>query len=151
MLLYKGVLKICSRFTGERPCRSAILISCNFIEIVLLQGFSPVNLRHIFSTPFYKNTAKELLLNSWVSCFESSFLANLRPDEDVFCLRLQKTSSRRLQDNFIKTNIFALVKRLQKTSWSRPIYSSWSYVFKTSSRRLAKTSSRGIIQLDCSC
>ena len=23
-----------------------------------------------------------------------------------------------------------------KTSWSRPIYSSWSYVFKTSSRRL---------------
>ena len=43
--------------------------------------------------------------------------------------------------------------RLQKTSWSRPIYSSWSYVFKTSSRRfqdvfktpsrrLAKTSSR---------
>ena len=40
-----------------------------------------------------------------------------------------------------------------KTSWSRPIYSSWSYVFKTlsrrfqdifktSSRRLAKTSSR---------
>ena len=25
--------------------------------------------------------------------------------------------------------------RLQKTSWSRPIYSSWLYVFKTSSRR----------------
>ena len=32
-----------------------------------------------------------------------------------------------------------------KTSWSRPIYSSWSYVFKTSSRRfqdIFKTSSR---------
>ena len=49
---------------------------------------------------------------------------------------------RRLQDVLIKTNIFALLIRLQKTSWSRPIYSSWSYVFKTSSRRLAKTSSR---------
>ena len=53
--------------------------------------------------------------------------------EDVF-----KTSSSRwiyclnhssLEDNF-------------KTSWSRPVYSSWPYVFKTSSRRLTKTSSR---------
>ena len=42
---------------------------------------------------------------------------------------------RRLQDVLIKTNIFALLIRLQKTSWSRPIYSSWSYVFKTCSRR----------------
>ena len=56
---------------------------------------------------------------------------------------------RRLQDVLIKTNIFALLIRLQKTSWSRPIYSSWSYVFKTcsnvfktSSRCLAKTSSK---------
>ena len=53
--------------------------------------------------------------------------------EDVF-----KTSSSRwiyclnhssLEDNF-------------KTSWSRPVYSSWPYVFKTSSRRLTKTSLR---------
>ena len=42
---------------------------------------------------------------------------------------LQKTSSRRLQDVLIKTNIFALVIRFQD-------------VFKTSSRCLAKTSSR---------
>ena len=48
-----------------------------------------------------------------------------------------KTSWRRLEDAFRL--------RLQKTSWSRPIYSSWPYVFKTSSRRLQdvfKTSSR---------
>ena len=62
--------------------------------------------------------------------------ANIRLDEDVFRLRLQKTSSRRLQDVLIKTNMFALALRLQKTSWSRPIYSSWPYVFKTSSRHL---------------
>ena len=58
--------------------------------------------------------------------------------EDVFRFRLQKTSSRRLQDVLIKTNMFALALRLQdvfKTSWSRPIYLSWLYVFKTSSRR----------------
>ena len=62
--------------------------------------------------------------------------ANIRLDEDVFRLRVQKTSSRRLQDVLIKTNIFPILIRLQKTSWSRPIYSSCSYVFKTSSRRL---------------
>ena len=65
--------------------------------------------------------------------------------EDVFRLRLQKTFWRRLQDALIKTNMFALALRLQKTSWSRPIYSSWPYVFKTSSRRFQnvfKTSSR---------
>ena len=52
--------------------------------------------------------------------------------EDVFCLRFQKTSSRRLQDGLIKKNIFALVIHLQKSSWSRPIYSSWPYVFRNS-------------------
>ena len=56
--------------------------------------------------------------------------------EDVFRLHLQKTPWNRLQDVLIKTNIFTLVIRLQKTSWSRPIYSSWPYVFKTFSRRL---------------
>ena len=54
---------------------------------------------------------------------------------------LMKTSWRRLsslssEDVLIKTNMFALALRLQKTSWSRPIYSSWPYVFKTFSRRL---------------
>ena len=57
--------------------------------------------------------------------------------EDVFRLLLQKTSSRRLQDVLIKTDIFALVIRLQKTS-SRHLQD----FVKTSSRVLAKTSSR---------
>ena len=35
---------------------------CNFIEIALLHCRSPVNLLHIFRTPFYKNTSKGLLL-----------------------------------------------------------------------------------------
>ena len=38
---------------------------------------------------------------------------NIRLDEDVFRLRLQKTSSRRLQDVLVKTNIFILAIRLQ--------------------------------------
>ena len=37
VFLGKGVLKICSKFTGEYPCQSAISIKllCSFIEIVL--------------------------------------------------------------------------------------------------------------------
>ena len=55
-----------------------------------------------------------------------------------------KTSTTRLQDVLVKTNMFVLAIPLQdvfKTSWSRPICLSWPYVFKKSSRRLAKTSS----------
>ena len=49
MFLGKGVLKICSKFTGEHPCRSLISIKlhCNFIEITFQHGCSPVNLLHI--------------------------------------------------------------------------------------------------------
>ena len=65
MFLGKGVLEICSKFTGEHPCRSAISIKLqsNFIEITHRHGCSPVNLRHIFTTPFPKNTSGRLLLN----------------------------------------------------------------------------------------
>ena len=52
---------------------------------------------------------------------------------------------RRLKDVLMTSFVFVFRRRLQdvfKTSWSRPIYSSWLYVFKTTSRRLAKTSSR---------
>ena len=54
VFLRKGVLKICSEFTGEHPCRSVISIKllCNFIEIALQHGCSPVNLLHIFRTSF---------------------------------------------------------------------------------------------------
>ena len=50
----KGVLKIWSKFTRECPCRSAISIKllCKFIKITLPHGCSPVNLMHIFRTPF---------------------------------------------------------------------------------------------------
>ena len=64
VFLGKGVLKICSRFTGEHPCRSALSIKLqsNFIEITLRHGCSLVNLLHIFRTPASKNTSGGLLL-----------------------------------------------------------------------------------------
>ena len=39
--------------------------SCNFIEIIHRHACSPVNLLHIFRTPFLKNTFGWLLLNIW--------------------------------------------------------------------------------------
>ena len=58
VFLRKGVLKICCKFTGEYPCRSTISIKLqrNIIEITLPHGCFPVNLMHIFRTPFLKNT-----------------------------------------------------------------------------------------------
>ena len=83
-------------------------------------------------------------INSIRNIFDA-FPANIRLDEDVLKTSFVFVFRRRLQDVLIKTNMFALALRLQKTSWSRPIYSSWPYVFKTSSRRFQdvfKTSSR---------
>ena len=60
----KGVLKICSKFTGAHPSRSVISTKSqsNFIKIALRHGCSPVNLLHIFRTTFPKNTSGRLLL-----------------------------------------------------------------------------------------
>ena len=62
----RGVLKICSKFTGEHPYRSAISIKLQskFIEITLWHRCSPVNLLHIFRTPFLKSTSGRLFLDS---------------------------------------------------------------------------------------
>ena len=64
VLWRKGVLKICSKFTGGHPCQSVISIKllCNFIEIALRHECSPVNLLHIFRTPFLNTTSGWLLL-----------------------------------------------------------------------------------------
>ena len=69
VFLRKGVQKICSKFRGEHPCRSVISIKLqsNIIEIALRHGCSPVNLLHIFRTPFLRNTSERILLTfkSW--------------------------------------------------------------------------------------
>ena len=66
VFLGKGVLKICSKFTGEHLCWRAISIKLlyNFVEITLWHGCSLVNLLHISITPFLKNTSGWLLLDN---------------------------------------------------------------------------------------
>ena len=65
VFLGKDVLKICSKFTSEHPCRSVISIKLRskFIEITLRDRCWSVNLLHIFRKSFYKNTYRGLLLN----------------------------------------------------------------------------------------
>ena len=70
--------------------------------------------------------------------------ANIRLDEDVFRLRLRKTSSRRLdQDEYVRLSLTSS-EDVFKTSWSRPIYSSWLYVFKTFSRCFEDVLQKGL-------
>ena len=73
VILRKDVLKICSKFTREHPCWSAISINLqsNFIEITLWRGCSPVNLLHIFRILFPKKTAGWLLLWKLSNTFET--------------------------------------------------------------------------------
>ena len=54
VLRVKKTLKICSKFTVEHSCQGVISIKllCNFIEITLWHGCSPVNLLYIFRIPF---------------------------------------------------------------------------------------------------
>ena len=55
MFLKKGILKICSKFTGE-PMQS------NFTEIALRHVCCPVNLLHVYGTRFPRKTSGWLLL-----------------------------------------------------------------------------------------
>ena len=56
--LGKGVLKICRT---PMPKCDINKVASNFIEIVFRHWCSPVNLLHIFRTPFLKNTSGWLL------------------------------------------------------------------------------------------
>ena len=83
VLLGKGVLKICHKFTEEHPSQSAVSITllCNFIEITLRHGCSPVKLLHIFRATFLKNTSGQLHLKLNVNfhqfCYMHIILADM--------------------------------------------------------------------------
>ena len=50
-----------------------VALLCKFTEITLQHGCSPVNLLHIFRTPFPKNTCRGLLLTSHYRASERVF------------------------------------------------------------------------------
>ena len=88
VFLGKRVLKICTKFTGEHPCRSVISIKLqnNFIEITLRHECSSVNLLHIFRISFLKNTSGRLLLN--ILRLNFCYLKTIRFVHPLFCILL---------------------------------------------------------------
>ena len=63
VFLGKGVLKICSKFTGNTHAEVWFVFFYDFIEITLWHGCSSVNLLHIFSTPSPKKTFGWVILS----------------------------------------------------------------------------------------
>ena len=128
VLLVKGVLKICSKFTGEGPCRSVISVKllCNSIEIALRHGCSPLNLLNIFRTPFTKNTSGWMLLEEkQTNVTRNMKIVNLYPKtskEFYHYLKLQKsTMNKRRSIKKAVFKIFAIFtgKKLSLTNFDK--------------------------------
>ena len=68
VFIEKGILKICSKFTGEHLCGKAISIKllCDFIETKLRHECLSENLLLIFRTSFYKNNYEGLLIHQFI-------------------------------------------------------------------------------------
>ena len=118
MLLGKRVLRIFSKFKAEQPCRSSISVKlfCNFIEITFRRGCSPVNLEHIFRSPFLKNTFGWLLLNYWFTEFINKILKNIYVLEFQFWLKVILLNMINIEyvDNSHDSNLKKTVSRISK-------------------------------------
>ena len=79
VLLVKRILTICSKFTVEHPCQSAISmkLQSSFIEITVRDGCTPVTWLHSFRTLFYKDTSGGLCLWNGTFCENSYFVQSL--------------------------------------------------------------------------
>ena len=100
VFICKGVLKLCSKFTGEHPCRSVILIKLqsNFIEITLRHGYSSVKLLHVSRTPFPRNASGWLFLSLRSSREVWRRLQAIMIDNgQYYCRVKKKNSSRKIQ------------------------------------------------------
>ena len=86
VFLIKSVLKICSKFTGEHPGRSAISINRTSAWVLswVLHGCSPVNLLHISRTTFSRNTSGLLLLVYTSAKVSSSGLCKYKKFEEGY-------------------------------------------------------------------
>ena len=83
VFLGKGIRKICSKFTGETP-----MLKCDFNKFAnqlywnhTRHGCSPVNLLHIFRTPFPKNISGWLIMNKFSQRFHK--ILTEKPPEGV--------------------------------------------------------------------
>ena len=116
MFLREGVLKTCSKFTGEHTCQNAISIKLlfNFIEIALWHGCSGVNLLHIFRTPFPRNTSGWLLLVYYNPVQEAKVL--LRAVVPMWSVKLFPEIFRKIHCS--KTSVLEFPSEFCKSIWN---------------------------------
>ena len=89
---------------------------CNFIEITLRHGCSPVNLLHDFRTPFTKNTSGRLFLYRVKKIF---FFQRMNNEENsIYCYLLYSWSGRPTVE--LKANI-------HEDTWKRLLGDKNSY------------------------
>ena len=130
-----------------------VALLCNFIEIALLHGCSPVNLLHIFRTPFLKNTSGGLRLTFIIlgNCFKdrcireailesnSSILSgnsrykltlNVNGELDIHCATQQIWSTNTVNSNATKLHFqdngnLVLRKNDGSSVWATNTLSAW--------------------------
>ena len=121
-----SIFSLCVDNNIKKFSRSQLIVVLNHVFSLLnCDADLPANIR--LDEDVLKTSWRRLSSSSSKDAFMTS---SRRLDEDKYILinlRVQKMSSRRLQDALLKTNILVLSIRLQD-------------VFKTSSKRLAKTS-----------
>ena len=113
-------------------------------ETPFLADFTSKTFFFLKNLNWLRSTKYHIKFDFFYCCCPSKHSSWWRRLEDAF-----KTSSRRLhQDEYVRLSLMSS-EDVFKTSWSRPIYSCWPSVFKTSSRHFqdvfktsCKTSSR---------
>ena len=134
--------------TNVRPyvCTFAISLATKLDRVVTCDGGTPSSRSCDLLIMWSREKMKK-------TCIYTYFPVNIRLDKDVLKTSFVFVFRKRLQDVLIKTNMFALALRLQKTSSRRlgqdqcirlghTSSRRLQNVFKMSSRHLAKTSSR---------
>ena len=111
------------------------VLQSNFIETALRHGCSPVNLLHIFRTPFPRNTSGWLLQDLLDTHLD--FLDIDIPSKYFVCLQdVLKTASRYIFKTSLRHTFKTSSRQLFKTSSRHVFNMSSRHVFKKSCRRL---------------
>ena len=127
VFLGKGVLKICSKLTGEHPCDSVIPIKLQsiFIEIKLWRGCSPVSLLHIFRKPSPKKP-----MAGWFWMELISWLTEVTLKYGFIYSQLKMITFKRTASKLHKTRHWKMSVNL---SWNEKIY---IWFFNSQSKRV---------------
>ena len=105
------------------PKRDLNKVASNFVGLALRHGCSPVNLLHIFRTPFLKNISGQLLLNVVSRNINSDIL---KQSSSIYTLYYINFSSDKAKKSFRSSHRRCSVKKgvvrnFAKFTWKKPV------------------------------